>query len=157
MDLHSRKLLFIRLSIFSQKIEFEELYHIKCTWSQWQVAGLSFWYVILADPSHRNHPKQLVNIVFTGRFIDDGANAQLANTHDDEKYNDSDYEAEESCTHHDPKLVPPISRQGILMGMIPSSVTLRLSLDPTTISSFRVTWGIVPESSNNILSFFWNF
>ena len=26
-----------------------------------------------------------------------------------------------------------------MMGMIPSSVTLRLSLDPTTISSFRVT------------------
>ena len=83
-----------------------------------------------------------------------GAERFIANTHDDEKYNDSDYETEESWTHHDPKLVPPISRQGILMGMIPSSVTLRLSLDPTTISSFRVTWGIVLESSNNILSFF---
>ena len=51
------------------------------------------------------------------------------------------------CTNQDPKLVPPISRQGILIGMTPSSWTLRLSLDPIAISSFRVTlvWGKVAE------------
>merc|ERR1719234_772467 len=35
------------------------------SWSQRQVAGLAFWYVVLADSSRRHHPKQLVHIVFT--------------------------------------------------------------------------------------------
>ena len=103
------------------------------TWSQRQVAGLAFWYVVLADPSHRHHPKQLVHIVFAGREIDWwwwSLSMKLVNiifTVGDIRY-------------HDPKLVPPIWRNfEILKGMIPSSVTF-MHHDNDNFDGLMIWW-----------------
>ena len=60
------------------------------------------------------------------------------------KYGDYGNVTDESCWHHDPNKVPSkISKQGIGMLMSPSSVTTMLSLEPNTISLYRVTWVVI--------------